>query len=245
MTDGRTEPHRPGLFRPDLFRPGTTAVRRDVHAGRVWTAMPHRVIDDTGATLTLARWPGIESLAPTSWIDARRTRDTTTRTSGLDDLASGTWQLAAHRWEHTELLSRYLSGEHFSVHCFQEAATHAPLRWYVNFELPYRRRPGLGIDTMDLAVDLVADPDLSAHHWKDEDEYAQLRRLGVVDDRLHRAVDAARQRALGLLRERAGPFAGGWPAWAPDPAWPRPELPPAERDFGRYAGPDRGPGADG
>ncbi|WP_329929004.1 hypothetical protein [Streptomyces sp. SP17BM10] len=51
--------------RPDLFRPGATAVRRDVHAGRVWTAMAQRVIDDTGATLTLARRPGIQSLALT------------------------------------------------------------------------------------------------------------------------------------------------------------------------------------
>ncbi|MEU8515951.1 DUF402 domain-containing protein [Kitasatospora sp. NPDC048722] len=217
--------------RPEPFRPGATAVRRDVHAGRVWTAMPQRVIDDTGDTLTLAHWPGIAGLAPTSWIDARRTRDDATRKSGLDDLASGTWTLAPHRWERTELLSRFLTGEHFSVHCFQDAATHTPLHWYVNFEVPHRRRPGIGIDTMDLAVDLVVEPDLSAHRWKDEDEYEQLRRLGVVDERLHGAVDAARERALGLLQDRAGPFAGGWPAWTPDPSWPLPELPLAARDF--------------
>ena len=44
----------------NLFQPGTTVLRRDVHAGRVWAAMPQRVIDDTGHVLTLAYWPGID-----------------------------------------------------------------------------------------------------------------------------------------------------------------------------------------
>ena len=50
----------------DLFAPGATAVRRDVLAGRVWTAMPQRVIADTGDTLTLAYWPGIELEPPSA-----------------------------------------------------------------------------------------------------------------------------------------------------------------------------------
>ncbi|MFI9810254.1 hypothetical protein ACIHEJ_39250 [Streptomyces sp. NPDC052301] len=50
----------------DLFQPGTTAVRRDVRTDRVWTAMPRRVLDDTVLVLTLAYWPGIEILAPTT-----------------------------------------------------------------------------------------------------------------------------------------------------------------------------------
>ncbi|WP_327071373.1 hypothetical protein [Kitasatospora sp. NBC_01302] len=29
-----------------LFQPGTTVIRRDVHADRVWSAMPQRVIDE-------------------------------------------------------------------------------------------------------------------------------------------------------------------------------------------------------
>ncbi|WP_158714199.1 hypothetical protein [Kitasatospora aureofaciens] len=49
----------------NLFQPGTTVVRRTSTPGRVWTAMPQRVVD-TGHVLTLAYWPGIESLAPTT-----------------------------------------------------------------------------------------------------------------------------------------------------------------------------------
>ncbi|MFF2751328.1 DUF402 domain-containing protein [Kitasatospora sp. NPDC058048] len=209
-----------------LFRPGTTVVRRDVHAGRVWTAMPQRVVADTGHVLTLAYWPGIESLAPTSWITSTRAGNDTTRQQGLADLATGTWTLGHYRWTGTELLSHFLAGEWFSVHCFQDAATREPLRWYVNFEHLYQRRPGHGIDTMDLALDLVITPDLTGHHWKDQEEYAQLRRLGVVDDYAGRQIEQARARAIAMLDDRTVPFADGRPTWAPDPTWPLPTLPP-------------------
>ncbi|WP_063783295.1 DUF402 domain-containing protein [Streptomyces sp. XY431] len=208
----------------ELFQPGTTVIRRDVHADRVWTAMPQRVVADTGHVLTLAYWPGIESLAPTTWITSTRTGDDVTRKQGLEDLAAGTWTLGPYRWTGTELLSHFLAGEWFSVHCFQDATTKEPLRWYVNFEKPYQRRPG-GIDTLDLCLDLVVTPDLSGHHWKDRAEYAQLRRLGVIDDYLHRQVEQAQGRAITMLDNHAGPFATGWPTWAPDAAWPLPTLP--------------------
>ncbi|MFJ2781596.1 DUF402 domain-containing protein [Kitasatospora sp. NPDC087315] len=208
----------------NLFQPGTTVLRRDVHADRVWTAMPQRVVDDTGHVLTLAYWPGIESLAPTTWITATRTGDDTTRKQGLDDLAAGTWTLGRYQWEGTELLSHFLAGEWFSVHCFQDATTHEPLRWHVNFEKPYQRHSG-GIDTLDLCLDLVITPDQKGHHWKDRDEYSQLRRLGLIDDYLHHQVEQAQGRAIAMLDNRTGPFAAGWPTWAPDPAWPLPTLP--------------------
>ncbi|MFJ9523638.1 DUF402 domain-containing protein [Kitasatospora sp. NPDC101801] len=206
-----------------LFTPGATAVRRDVHLGRVWTAMPQRVLADTGDVLTLAYWPGITSLAPTTWIDSLATGDTTLRESGLANLVSGAWSTAPYTWTGTALRSHFLAGEHFSVHQFQDHATGT--RWYVNFELPHVRRPGIGIDTLDLCVDLVVEPDLSAWSWKDEDEYDQVRRLGLVDDHLHRHVERAREKAVGLLQDRSGPFAQPWSVWSPDPAWPLPVLP--------------------
>jgi len=209
----------------NLFQPGTTAVRRDVHLGRVWTAMPQRVLADTGDTVTLAYWPGITSLAPTTWITSLATGDTTLRESGLEHLAAGTWTIAPYTWTGTALRSEFLAGEHFSVHRFQHADSGEPIRWYVNFELPFVRRPGFGIDTLDLCVDLVVEPDLSAWSWKDEGEYDHVRRLGLVDDHLHAHVDHAREKALGLLQDRTGPFAQPWTAWSPDPAWPPPVLP--------------------
>ncbi|MFD8694329.1 DUF402 domain-containing protein [Kitasatospora purpeofusca] len=212
----------PALGTP--FVPGSTVVRRDIHLGRVWSAQPHRAISDTGTRVELGYWPGISALAPTTWTRALRTGDDTSRKDGLADLAAGTWELEPWAWRNTVLRSRFdLTGEWFSLHHFQTPAGE-PLRLYVNFERP-AVRTRIGIDTLDLLVDLVVSPDLSGYWWKDEDEYAHGRRLGFVTDAEHRSVGQARERALGLLQERAGPFAAPWPAWKPDPSWPLPVLP--------------------
>jgi hypothetical protein len=58
-----------------VFAEGTTVVRRDVLRGKVWSAAPYRVIRDTGTTLMLACWPGVEMLAPATWIRWLRTGD--------------------------------------------------------------------------------------------------------------------------------------------------------------------------
>ncbi|MDX6428935.1 MAG: hypothetical protein QOE54_1301, partial [Streptosporangiaceae bacterium] len=57
---------------------------------------------------------------------------------------------------------------------------HRLSRWYINFQRPYRRTQ-LGVDTFDLFLDLVVNPDLSSWVWKDEEEYLHSRRLGIVD----------------------------------------------------------------
>ncbi|WP_158701937.1 DUF402 domain-containing protein [Kitasatospora sp. MMS16-BH015] len=208
-----------------LFQPGTTVLRRDVHAGRVWTAMPQRVIDDTGRVLTLAgllagdRGPVPDDLDHRDPHRRRHHPQAGPRRPGGRHLDPRPLPVDRHR-----PLSHFLACEWFSVHCFQDATTHEPLRWYVNFEKPYQRHAG-GIDTMDLALDLVLAPDLSGQQWKDRHEYSRLRRPGVIDDFLHHQVEQAQGRAIAMLDNRTGPFAGGWPAWAPDPAWPLPTLP--------------------
>lgn len=212
------------------FAPGSTAVRRDVHNGRVWSAQPYRTLADDGDVLELLYWPGLTSLGPTTWAEAMRTGDHALRQAGLKDLAAGDWQLGPWVWERTTLRSRFEAGAYFSVHTFQDAATGEPLRWYVNFELPHTRTP-IGLDTFDLFVDLVVEPDLSSYRWKDVDEYEQGRRLGLIDDDLHARVEAAREHALWLLQDRRGPFAETWPTWAPDPAWPCPQLPSDAGDY--------------
>ncbi|GAA2913204.1 hypothetical protein Acy02nite_90470 [Actinoplanes cyaneus] len=84
---------------------GTTAVRRDVLDGLVWTAGAHRVLDDDGTRLPLACWPGATTFAPTSWIEWLRTRDEATRLQGIPDLASRRWQLGEWIWRDTAVLT--------------------------------------------------------------------------------------------------------------------------------------------
>lgn len=75
-------------------------------------------------------------------------------------------------------------------------------------------------------VDLVVTSDLSRWTWKDEDEYAHVRRLGIIDDTEHQAVDDAHAQVFGMLAARSGPFAAAerWTPWR----W---GLPGPRRDF--------------
>ncbi len=206
-----------------LLAAGSTIVRRDARGGKIWTATPNRVINDSGSELMLACWPGLEMLAPTTWIDWLQSGDDQARQQSIINLAAGHWDLGRWTWRDTSLLSWFGTGIYFSVHRFLPAAKLA-CDWYVNFERP-RRRTRIGIDTCDLFVDLVVQPDLSSYAWKDEGEYAQARRLGLIDDTVHAAVDEARQQVLALIESRQGPFAQDLSAWRPDPRWATPVLP--------------------
>ncbi len=210
----------------DLFPPGATTVRRDVFGGKVcgkvWSATPKRVIADCGQLLVLARWPGVEMLGPGAWVAARRGGAGVDRFRALRELASGCWDLAPWTWSETTVLTFSGAGRYFSVELFFDAG-HELRCWYVNFEIPFRRT-GIGIDTFDLLVDLVVAPDRS-YAWKDEDEYRQARRLGVVSDADHARVSQARAQVVELIRTAQGPFARRWREWKPDPSWPLPRLP--------------------
>ncbi|WP_327692647.1 DUF402 domain-containing protein [Streptomyces sp. NBC_00459] len=213
------------------FETGQTVVRRDVHSsGRVWSEQALRVVADTGAVLVTACAPGAEARWPALYAKARADGDRSVRAKAFEAMAAGEWALADSRWQETELLLWKQPGMWFSVNAFFVPADPVDggrrLRnWYVNFERP-TVRTAIGFDTFDLAVDLVVDPDLSRWHWKDEDEYAHARRLGIVTDSEHRAVDDARARALAMIGERSGPFAdAAWRSWRWDSAWSTPGLP--------------------
>ncbi|WP_329369332.1 DUF402 domain-containing protein [Streptomyces sp. NBC_00669] len=211
------------------FAPGTTVVRRDVFHGRVWSAQSLRVVHDSPAALVAACRPGSEGLAPTAWIATQMSGDTAIRRQALHDLASGDWRLGRWRWRDTVLLLWNPPATYFSVNAFYHPyGDHHLDRWYVNFQRPLRRTT-LGFDTFDLLLDLVVAPDLSGWEWKDEDEYAQGRRLGIVDDEDHAAVEAARGQALSMIERGEGPFAvdAGWSGWSSSAGWPTPVLPRA------------------
>ena len=205
--------------------PGRTAIRRDVLGGKVWSATACRVIADNGTDLVLGCWPGAQLLAPMTWIHWLRTSDDDVRKQALPQLAAGRWELGPWTWQRTTLVTRLHAGDHFSVNRYLDPTQDAPPPWYVNFELPYRRTT-LGVDTFDLLLDLVIDADLSRHRWKDEDEYAQARRLGIVSDPVHRQIDQARERVIALARTAQGPFAHDWSTWSPPAGWTPPHLPP-------------------
>lgn len=210
------------------FEPGQTVVRRDVFRGRVWSAQALRVVQDDQNALVVACRPGAESMAATTFIESMLSGDDLVRKQALPNLAAGRWQLDRWIWRDTVLLLWNPPETYFSINMFYNPTDdHHMLNWYVNFQRPLERTK-IGFDTFDLLVDLVVAPDLSSWRWKDEDEYAQGRRLGVVDDTDHRAVQQAREQVLAMIEQRQGPFAlnSGWTEWRSEPSWPTPILPP-------------------
>jgi hypothetical protein len=202
------------------FADGASIVRRDMLDGKVWSAGPHRVLADDGVNLRLAFWPGVVSLAPTSWTDWLLGAGDDRRKQALPDLASGRWELGRWTWRDTIVLTWVGVDPDFSLQRFAGSKN----EWKVNFERPHHRT-GLGIDTFDLMLDLTADPDTLAWSWKDEDEYAQARALGLVGDAEHRRVERARERAVAFIESGRDMLAQDWDGWRPEPDWPLPSMP--------------------
>lgn len=216
------------------FRPGETAVRRDVFRRKVWSVHALQVVEDGAEALVLGCRPGAAVLAPTTWIEWLLTGDEAARIRALPDLADGGWQLGRWSWRDTAHLQWVPPDTWFSVNAFYDVSDgHRLTNWYVNFQRPMRRT-ALGFDTFDLLLDLVVAPDLSRWDWKDEDEYAHGRRLGVVSEADHRAVEQARGQAVAMIEERRGPFTreANWQTWRPDPDQPAPSLPADVLTFG-------------
>ncbi len=198
------------------------AVSRGVFGGKICSERAVRVIDSDSSSATTARWPGAATRDVTYYIEAMRTGDRSLRELLRQVHVRGEWELADWAWQRTGVVERVVSGRWFSV-----ARMHGPdgalLCWYVNFERPPLWRHD-GWDTHDLALDLVVDPDRS-WRWKDEDEYEHSRRLGLITNYEHKAVDAARAQALALAETRDELFAADPEAcWLPDPTWPLPAL---------------------
>lgn len=95
--------------------------------------------------------------------------------------------------------------------------------WYVNLEAPFVRH-GVGIDTRDHTLDIVATPDLD-WEWKDEDEAAARVEHGIDTAEFSAAVRTEGERVVELIELGAAPFGEEWPRWRPDPSWATPELP--------------------
>jgi hypothetical protein len=206
------------------FEPTSTVVRRDAHRGMVWSATPYRVVQDDPGLPVLALWPGVERLAATTSAKARRPGDDVARNEAIHCLAEGAWTLRPRIWRETTRLVLSPPDAYFTVSLFFFDDDDSRWTWYVDFERPYRRT-SVGYDTLDLMLDLVIAPD-GTSHWKDEDEYDQGRRLGIITDDDHKNVSQAKEQVLSLLERREGPFDESWTTWRRDPGWPRPTLPP-------------------
>jgi hypothetical protein len=125
-------------------------------------------------------------------------------------------------WFGTGVLKLAQPGEPWSVWLFWDHGWRFR-NWYVNLEEP-RRRWARGIDSEDHFLDIAVYPDRS-WEWKDEDEFAQAQRVGLIGAAQADRVRAAGRAAVEAISAWGPPFSDGWESWRPDPSWTVPELP--------------------
>jgi hypothetical protein len=188
------------------MRPGDAVLLRSVYSGRVRWAFPHLFVGEDGGRLGLYIAPG----TPGVWMGRDGDGRYLERWARGDDPHPHVWRIHHILW-----LVRP-ADEHMLGLMWDERWGFTG--WYVNLQAPVRETP-LGYDTTDWALDIVVTPD-GTWAWKDEDDFAEARRLGVLDEEAAAAVRAEGERVVAEW-----PFPTGWEQWRPDPAWDKPELP--------------------
>ncbi|MEU6621796.1 DUF402 domain-containing protein [Streptomyces litmocidini] len=177
---------------------------------------PVTVVQDTPELLAVWMAPGTECVRPVL-ADGTSVHDEPLATRYT---APRTTERA--RWSGTGVLKLARPKDPWSVWLFWERGWRFR-SWYVNLEEPRTRWSG-GIDSEDHFLDISVYPDRS-WLWRDEDEFAQAQRAGLMGPEQAARVLAAGQEAVELITSWGTPFADGWEAWRPDPSWPVPTLP--------------------
>ncbi len=205
---------------PQNWKSGDHIVLREIWRGKVWSARPVVVAQDT-PELLVVYWPE-DSL----WIRPAAPDGSPVQVS--QRLPGAEWILTDTTWIGGDAIRFAVPREPYSVLLFRERGKENFEGWYVNLEDPLRRTP-IGFDYMDMLLDVLVSHDASHWRWKDEDEFEEAQRLGLISPEKAQMLRAAGEQAVRLLQERKPPFDFQWERWRPDPTWTMPQLPPSPR----------------
>lgn len=201
----------------DLWRSGDVIAWRGIYRNRVWHAQPVIVVKDTAEEICVTLLPGTECVAPEGYLDGK---DSTKRRWSFKDKD---WKLENYAWRTNRLLILLEPNTYYSTIFFWRADSNDFLLYYINFQLPFQRSH-CGIDTLDLDLDLIINPDFS-FRWKDEDDYQKAIDHEVIMPEWTQEIEIAKKEIFNKLEKRQYPYDGSWLNWMPDPNWLAPKLP--------------------
>ena len=193
---------------------GEIVVYREILNGRIWTARPVRVIQDTPALVALylahgTRWQCFNSLVPGA--------------AALQCKAGRVpWQLKETVWNFGDIVLLCSSADAHATHVMWSLNGDFD-GWYVNLQEPLRRTP-LGFETLDQELDIWVEAS-GRWRWKDAEHLAEAEALGVFSAAQCAAIRAEGERVVRKIEARAAPFDGSWTDWRPPSEWTIPELP--------------------
>ena len=194
------------------WSPDAHVVFRHVWFDRILAAFPVTVVDDTPKRISVYIAPGTQFM-----------RLNCTRDEYLRVIASRKWDLVEDTWRDLHMLWTSVPGQACSVWTiWDEKWQHQG--WKVNPEAAWKRT-SIGFDTTDHALDVAIAPDFS-WTWKDEDEFAEAIRLGLLTQNEATAVRDEAEKVLDRLLTTGRIEAERQAAWRPDSTWSVPSLPP-------------------
>jgi uncharacterized protein len=196
--------------------PGDITVLRGLGQNKIWYALPVIVVQDTPDLIAVFWRAGTKG----KWR-IKATGDKVTP----HDVRFTPLELHDRIWDKTDVLMLIPPSAAHAIYVMWEAGQHHFLCWYVNLQEPILRTP-ISIDTRDHWLDIVISPHKQDWNWKDEDQLAEVVKLGILTDQDARNIRAEGERVLAMLKQNAPPFCDGWENWLAPQEWGLPDLPP-------------------
>jgi predicted RNA-binding protein associated with RNAse of E/G family len=200
-----------------MWKPGDVVSWRGIRNNRVWHVQPTIVVKDTSKEIVLTLLPGTECMAEKTYPHGKR------KSKRWWDFKNNDWKLAKYTWHTNRFLLIFESQKYYSTILFWNQDNHEFLCYYINFQIPFQRRYD-NVDTLDLELDLIVNPDFSMQ-WKDEEEYQMAIDHGFVSAEWVKEIENAKPEILERIEKRQYPFDGSWLNWKPNPNWSPPKLP--------------------
>lgn len=200
--------------------PGSDAALRWMFAGKVWSGRAVKVVVDGPERTLISWWPGCESWRPEGMLG--RAQGDFPKGSRWEQLKRLDWELVASPWTGTRVLSFFEPEKYYAMSLFWDDESGAFRFYYVNFQLPFTRSHA-GFDSLDLDLDIIVAEDLS-WQWKDEDDWAQARASGGLEQAVIDPVEGVRDDAVARVEAGLGDLPD-WRDWRPDPSWEPARMP--------------------
>jgi len=200
-----------------MWNPGDVIAWRGIYRDRVWHSQTVITVKDTSEEMVLTLLPGAECIAPEGYLDGK---DSNKRRWTFKDKD---WETQEYLWRTNRLLLLLEPEKYYSIIHFWDNESNGFLCYYINFQLPFQRSH-CGIDTLDLDLDIVINPDLS-WRWKDVDDYQKAIDQGIILPEWACEIEKAKEEIFDRLENRKYPYDGSWLNWKPDPSWSSPKLP--------------------
>ena len=200
-----------------MWKPGDVISWRGIYRERIWHVQPTILVRDSPAETVLTLLPGTECIAEETYPKGKKNGQR--RWFFVDH----DWKLAKYTWNTNRLLLIFEPQNYYSIILFWNHKSNDFLYYYVNFQLPFKRNLS-AVDTLDLDLDLIINPDLS-YEWKDIEDYQNAIAHGLILPEWSRGIETATDEIMARLEMRQYPFDGSWLNWKPDPAWQPPTLP--------------------